>query len=167
MDDSVAAKHVGLIQTAKANLFLLDSLKAPMVTQGLLGKEQRQWLAKILDAHADKPALVFAHHNLRLGGDPKHYPGGLEDTEDLWKLIVDRKHVKAFVHGHIHHRNFFEHEDIHILNTPATSFVANPANSTTGWTMLRLVYGGARVTTRTHQAGHEWDGMEVELKWRA
>lgn len=105
----VDSKHVSVVQMTRANLILLDSLKAPNVPQGLLGDEQRNWLAKVLDSHADRPVLVFAHHNPRLGGDPKHFPGGLEDSEELWNLIAARKHVKAYVHGHIHHRDFFQH----------------------------------------------------------
>ncbi len=164
---AVVSKHVGVVQTARANLFLLDSLKARMVAQGLLGEEQLAWLAKALDAHADKPALVFAHHNPRLGGDAKHFPGGLEDSEPLWELLVSRPQVKAYVHGHIHHRDFFKHRDIHILNTPATSYVSNPKESTTGWTMARLSATGGSFTTHTHLPEHAWNGSKVDLEWRA
>lgn len=165
-DSPVASKHVGLVQTARANLFLLDSLKAPRVPQGLLGHEQHEWLAKMLDAHAEKPALVIAHHNPRLGGEEKHFPGGLEDSEPLWEILASRKHVKAYIHGHIHHRNYFHHRDIHIINTPATSFVANPTESTTGWTMVKIAANGGSFTTHTHQADHAWNGVKVDLKWR-
>ena len=164
---AVESKHVGVIKLPGANLFLLDSLKATMITQGLLGDEQLAWLTKLLDAHADRPALLFAHHNPRLGGDPIHFPGGLEDSEPLWQAIAARKHVKAYIHGHIHHRDFFEHQGIHILNTPATSYVGDKKTSTTGWTMLRLTADGAEVTTHTHQPDHAWNGVKVPLKWRA
>jgi 3',5'-cyclic-AMP phosphodiesterase len=164
---AVASKHVGVVQTARANLFLLDSLKARMVAQGLLGDEQLAWLAKALDAHADKPALVFAHHNPRLGGEEKHFPGGLEDSEPLWELLVSRPQVKAYIHGHIHHRNFFHHRGIHIINTPATAFVSNPKESTTGWTMATLNATGGSFTTHTHLPEHEWNGARVDLQWRA
>jgi 3',5'-cyclic-AMP phosphodiesterase len=164
---AVESKHVGVVKLAGANLFLLDSLKATMITQGLIGDAQMEWLTKLLDQHADKPALLFAHHNPRLGGDPIHFPGGLEDSEPLWKAIAARKNVKAYIHGHIHHRDFFQHEGIHILNTPATSYVADKKTSTTGWTMLRLTAGGAEVITHTHQADHAWNGVKVDLKWRS
>ena len=163
---AVESKHVGVVQLPGMNLFLLDSLKATMVTQGLIGDMQMAWLTKLLDQHADKPALLFAHHNPRLGGDPLHFPGGLEDSEPLWKAIAARKHVKAYIHGHIHHRDFYEHEGVHILNTPATSYVADKKTSTTGWTMLRLTADGAEVTTHTHQGDHAWNGAKVPLKWR-
>jgi 3',5'-cyclic-AMP phosphodiesterase len=164
---AVESKHVGVVKLAGANLFLLDSLKATMVTQGLIGDAQMEWLTKLLDQHADRPALLFAHHNPRLGGDPIHFPGGLEDSEPLWKAIAERKHVKAYIHGHIHHRDFFQHGGIHILNTPATSYVADKKTSTTGWTMLRLTPNGAEATTHTHQADHAWNGVKVDLKWRS
>ncbi|MDZ4403561.1 metallophosphoesterase [Prosthecobacter sp.] len=164
---AVESKHVGVVKLAGANLFLLDSLKATMVTQGLIGDTQMAWLTKLLDQHADKPALVFAHHNPRLGGDPLHFPGGLEDSETLWKAFAARKHIKAYIHGHIHHRDFYAHEGIHILNTPATSYVANKQTSTTGWTMARLSTSGGAFTTHTHIPEHAWNGVTVDLKWRS
>jgi Icc protein len=163
----VEAKHAAVVKLPAANLILLDTLKETMVTQGLVGGEQLAWLGRVLDELNDKPALIFAHHNPRLGGDPLHFPGGLEDSEPLWRALEPRRHVKAYIHGHIHDRDFFEHQGIHILNTPATSYVANKETSTTGWTMLHLSAEGAQSVTHTHQAGHEWDGVAVDLKWRA
>ena len=166
-DTPVTSKHVGVVHLAGANLFLLDSLKARMTAQGWLGQEQRDWLAKMLDAHADKPALIFAHHNPRLGGEEKHFPGGLEDSDALWDILASRPHVKAYIHGHIHHRDYFNHRGVHILNTPATSFVSNPKESTTGWTMAELNTTGGSFTTHTHLPEHAWNGVKVDLQWRA
>ena len=163
---AVESKHVGVVKLAGANLFLLDSLKATMVTQGLVGEAQMAWLEKRLDQHADKPALIFAHHNPRLGGEPLHFPGGLEDSEPLWQMLAKRPQVKAYIHGHIHHRNFFAHENIHILNTPAVSYVADKKTSTTGWTMAQLGPTNGSFTTHTHLPEHEWNGVKVDLKWR-
>ena len=166
----VVSRHVGVISLPRANLFLLDSLKtldSRVVAQGLLGPEQLAWLGRMLDAHADKPALIFAHHNPRLGGEEKHFPGGLEDSEPLWELLVSRPQVKAYIHGHIHHRDHFQHRGIHILNTPATSYVANPTASTTGWTMAQLSDQGAEFTTLTHEKAHAWNGKVEKAAWRA
>lgn len=164
---SVESKHVGVVKLTGSNLFLLDSLKATMVTQGIIGDAQMAWLTKLLDEHADKPALLFAHHNPRLGGDPLHFPGGLEDSEALWQELVKRPQVKAYIHGHIHHRDFNSHQGIHILNTPATSYVADKKTSTTGWTMARLSATGGSFTTHTHLTDHEWNGIKVDLTWRS
>ncbi|MBL9146100.1 MAG: metallophosphoesterase [Verrucomicrobiaceae bacterium] len=164
---AVESRHISIVQLKRVNLFLLDSLKQTMIAPGDLGQQQRDWLAKSLDANADKPALIIAHHNPRLGGDPLHFPGGLEDSEELWKLLVARPHVKAYIHGHIHHRDFFHHHGIHILNTPAVGYVGNKATSTTGWTLAHINNEDAAFTTHTHDPQHEWNGLRVDLKWRA
>lgn len=162
----VTSRHVSVVQTKFANFFLLDSLHKTMVTQGTLGKEQRAWLAKALDAHPDKPAIIMTHHNPRLGGDPAHFPGGLTDSAELWELLVARPQVKAYVHGHIHHRGYAAHQGIHILNTPATSYVGNPKHSTTGWTVAKLNPKGITLTTRTNDEKHAWNHQSKTLQWR-
>ncbi|MCG6155598.1 metallophosphoesterase family protein [Rubinisphaera margarita] len=165
-DPPVAAKHLAVVETRFANFFLLDSLKETMVTQGLIDVEQRDWLKKELDARPDKPAIIVAHHNPRLGGDPLHFPGGLIDSPELWDLLVSRTQVKAYVHGHIHDRSIAEERGIHIINTPATSYVADPTKSTTGWTTARLSATGVQLTTHTTDAQHAWNGEVQELTWR-
>ncbi|KAA0134531.1 hypothetical protein FYZ48_20800 [Gimesia chilikensis] len=162
----VKSKHISVVQTPHANFFLLDSLHKTMVTQGTLGTEQRTWLAKALDAHADKPAIIMTHHNPRLGGDPNHFPGGLTDSVELWEILAPRKQVKAYIHGHIHHRSNAEHKGIHIINTPATSYVGNPKASTTGWTIAKLSPTGITLTTRTTDDQHPWNHQSQTLTWR-
>ena len=162
----VAARHVSVVKTRHANFFLLDSLKKTMVTQGEVGPVQMKWLTAALDALTDKPAVIVAHHNPRLGGDPLHFPGGLIDSQPLWKELAARRHVKAYIHGHIHDRSFAAHQGIHIINTPATSYVADPKKSTTGWTTARLSPTGIELTTHTNQADHAWNGQTHKLTWR-
>lgn len=162
----VKSKHISVVQTPHANFFLLDSLHKTMVTQGTLGADQRTWLAKALDAHADKPAIIMTHHNPRLGGDPNHFPGGLTDSVELWEILAPRKQVKAYIHGHIHHRSNAEHKGIHIINTPATSYVGNPKASTTGWTIAKLSPTGITLTTRTTDDQHPWNHQSQTLTWR-
>ena len=162
----VESRHISVVQTRHANFFLLDSLQKTMVTQGTIGPEQRKWLAQTLDAHSDRPALIVTHHNPRLGGDPLHFPGGLIDSEELWDILASRRHVKAYIHGHIHDRGVAEHRGIHIINTPATSYVADPKKSTTGWTLARFTSAGVTLTTRTTDESHAWNGQAKTLKWR-
>jgi 3',5'-cyclic AMP phosphodiesterase CpdA len=162
----VASRHISVVKTRFANFFLLDSLKKTMVTQGTIGKDQRNWLAKALDQHAEKPAIIVTHHNPRLGGDPNHFPGGLIDSNELWKILVARRHVKAYIHGHVHDRTNAKHQGIHIINTPATSYVASTKLSTTGWTLARLTPQGISLTTRTTDKKHPWNGDVKPLIWR-
>lgn len=162
----VASRHISVVKTRHANFFLLDSLQKTMVTQGTIGSEQRKWLAEALDANADRPAIIVAHHNPRLGGDPLHFPGGLIDSRELWSILARRSHVKAYIHGHIHDRGVAEHQGIQIINTPATSYVADPKKSTTGWTVARLSGTGITLTTRTTDDSHPWNGQTKSLTWR-
>lgn len=163
---AVESRQIAIVETRHANFFLLDSLKETMVTPGTLGQQQRDWLAAALDERKNKPAIVVAHHNPRLGGDPLHFPGGLTDSEELWQVLAKRQHVKAYVHGHIHDRSLAAHQGIHIVNTPATSYVANPSQSTTGWTIARLTAGGMTLETRTTDPQHSWNGEKKTIEWR-
>lgn len=162
----IASRHISIVQTEFANFFLLDSLQETMVTQGKIGSDQLRWLTQSLDAHPAKPAIIVTHHNPRLGGDPRHYPGGLIDSRELWNVLAKRTQVKAYVHGHVHDRKYAEHEGIHILNTLATSYVADPNKSTTGWTTARLTADDVTLTTRTTDPKHQWNGQIRKLKWR-
>lgn len=163
----VESRHIAIVETQHANFFLLDSLQKTMVTPGTIGQSQLEWLASALDRLSAKPAIVVTHHNPRLGGDPLHFPGGLIDSQELWSVIGPRKWVKAYIHGHIHDRSYAEHEGIHILNTPATSYVADPKTSTTGWTTAKLTANGITLTTHTTDARHPWNGESKTLTWRS
>ena len=162
----LTARHVSIVKTRHANFFLLDSLIKPMVTQGEIGKEQLAWLERALDSATDRPAIIMTHHNPRLGGDPKHFPGGLIDSEALWDLLEERRHVKAYIHGHIHHWSHAEHRGVHIINTPAISYVGNRALSTTGWTTARLRPDGVELTIHTNDRLHAWNSEKAEFRWR-
>lgn len=163
----VESRHIAVVETQHANFFLLDSLQKTMVTQGTIGLTQLQWLASALDSLKTKPAIIVTHHNPRLGGDPLHFPGGLIDSQELWEIIGPRTWVKAYIHGHIHDRSYAEHQGIHILNTPATSYVADPKKSTTGWTTAKLAANGVTLTTHTTDPQHPWNGESKVLKWRS
>ena len=163
----VKSRHVSMVATRHANFFLLDSLKKTMVTPGTLGKTQIAWLTKALDAHARKPAVVVTHHNPRLGGDPVHFPGGLVDSDELWEVLSPRRQVKAYIHGHVHDRSYASHRGIHIINAPATSYVADPKQSTTGWTVLKLTSRNVTLTTRTNNPDHPWNNEVKVLNWRS
>src|SRR5438552_17005888 len=80
--------HALFVPAERANFFVLDSLKITDKVSGVLGQKQLDWLAAALDAHAEKPAIVFVHHNPQ--EKPKLDPAtkketisGLEDTRAL------------------------------------------------------------------------------------
>jgi hypothetical protein len=154
------SKHVSVIESPKANWFLLDSLDQTNVTPGKLGDEQREWLAKALDARPHKPALIVVHHNpLALS------PGGLLDTEELFKILVPRKQVKAFIYGHVHHWNLEKRDDIHWMGLPPVAYVFQQGDPS-GWVSVKLHDDGAMVELHSLDPNHPAHGKPTKLTWR-
>lgn len=160
----VASKHVSIVESARANWFLLDSLQGEKKVPGLLGEEQRAWLAKALDDRADKPALVMLHHNPVAPVEGK--TTGLIDTAELLAVLLPRRHVKAVFFGHTHVWRQTQQDGLHLVNLPA---VAYPFNKTdvTGWTDCRLRDTGMTLEVRAHDTTHAAHRKVVEFNWRA
>ena len=158
----VETTHVAVVETPRANFFLLDSLNKTNITPGLLDEKQIAWLAKELDARADKPAIIVAHH------DPQRdLPkiSGLLDTKAFYDVIVPRKQVKAYVFGHTHRWGVTKHEGIHLVNLPPTAWVFD-ATQPRGWVDLRLSDGGMTLILNTLEGKHEKHGEKAELTYR-
>ena len=155
----VADKHVAVLETPRANWFLLDSLDKTGVSEGLLGKAQLDWLAKALDARRSKPAIVLAHHYLFL-------PGGLDDTDALLEVLVPRRQVKAYIFGHSHAWRHTTWEGIHLLNLPAVAWVFEKSQPH-GWVNLTLSAAGAAAVLHAFDKKHPKNGERLEMKWRS
>jgi 3',5'-cyclic AMP phosphodiesterase CpdA len=159
----LVSRQVAVLETPRANWFLLDSLEKVNATPGELGTEQIDWLAKALDKRKDKPALVVVHH------DPQ-WPAavnrtGLRDTEKLFAVLVPCKQVKALFYGHTHQWQQKEHEGIHLVNLPPVGYLFNK-EAPNGWVELRLREGGAVLTLHALDDKHRQNGEKVELAWR-
>lgn len=89
----VVERQVAMIRSQRANWFVLDSLDKTLSTPGVLGETQLAWLAKSLDANADKPALVVIHHNPDVEGKV----AGLVETKELFEIMRPHKQVKAYI----------------------------------------------------------------------
>jgi 3',5'-cyclic AMP phosphodiesterase CpdA len=153
-------RHAAILETPLANWFLLDSLVKTNQTPGELGKAQRAWLGKALDARPDKPALVLAHHYPYLA-----MPGGLKDAADLLALLVARKQAKAFIFGHSHMWRVAQIEGLHLVNLPAVAWVFDPKEPH-GWVDLTLARDGATLVLNSLDPKHAAHGQRVNLKWR-
>jgi 3',5'-cyclic AMP phosphodiesterase CpdA len=160
----VASKHVSVVETARANWFLLDSLEITKQTPGRLGDEQRDWLAKALDAHPQKPAHVMVHHNPISANAAK--PSGLLDGQELLALVAPKRHVKAVIFGHTHTYRINGRDGIHLINLPA---VAYPFAKTevTGWVDANLRENGMSLEVRAINPQHPQHGRVTQLLWRA
>ncbi|MDP6546052.1 MAG: metallophosphoesterase [Phycisphaerae bacterium] len=167
----VVGKHVSIVQSPRANWFLLDSLEVVNAAPGLLGKKQLAWLEKALDAHTDKPAIVMAHHDpwIPPAGKPNLKPrrmSGLKDGQAMLDLLVGRKHVKAFIHGHRHHWFPRTYKGLQVVGLPAVAYVSRKTESS-AWVLARLEDKGCSLELRCLNTKHATHGKKVELTWRS
>lgn len=160
-DKFVDARHIMVIPTPVANWFLLDTLDITNSAPGTLGKEQLLWLAKALDEHADKPALIAMHHN----PDFNVKPGGLLDTAQLFEVLTPRKQVKAVFFGHTHVWNVETKNGIHLINLPPVAYVFAKGKPS-GFIEAQLRAEGAKLTLSAIDKAHPTHGEQVDLKWR-
>jgi len=167
----VVGKHVSIVQSARANWFLLDSLEVVNAPPGLLGAEQLEWLEKALDAHTDKPAIVMAHHDPSLAPPPppnsKRKPrrvSGLKDGAALLDVLIGRKHVKAFINGHRHRYTQRKYKDLHVIGLPTTAYTGAPEKS--AWVLAKLEKTGIALELHTLDTKNANNGKKAELTWR-
>lgn len=124
---SVEQKFVTTLDAGPCNLVMLDSLMATNVSQGQVGRKQREWLASYLDAQTAKPQIVFVHHN----PDPDN-DGALVDSERLLAILRPRRQVKALFFGHMHVYTTTQQEGLHLVNLPAVGYNFADGNPV-GW----------------------------------
>jgi 3',5'-cyclic-AMP phosphodiesterase len=155
--------YVTLIESERANWFLLDSLEKTLSTPGLLGEQQLKWLAETLDRHPTKPALIVVHHNPVTG----QVQAALKDTDALFAVLAPRKQVKAYFFGHTHRWNLSRHESgIHLVNLPTTAYVPDKTRAT-GWVQASLETEGITLELRCLEKNHPEHGRKTDLQWRA
>lgn len=159
----VEGKDVSVLEMPHANWFLLDSLSETDVVTGVLGEKQLEWLAATLDAHADKPAIVMAHHHLQW--EPSDPISGIRETQAFFDLLSKRKQVKAYLYGHTHRWNVEKRDGIHLVNLPPTAYVFQPGLPN-GWVGAQVKDGGMTLELHTLDKQHPKNGERVELAWR-
>jgi 3',5'-cyclic AMP phosphodiesterase CpdA len=165
----VAGRLVNVLQTERANFFLLDSLynTERTVTEGDLGMKQIEWLARALDQHAKKPAIVICHHNVNQleAKSGTAQEGGLRDGAALVDVLRPRKHVKAFIFGHTHEWRRWELDGIHFINLPTTAYIFDP-DEPRGWVDVRLEKRGMSLMLKSLDKTHPKHGKKLVLRWR-
>ena len=165
----VAGRLVNVLQTERANFFLLDSLynTERTVTEGDLGMNQIEWLKRALDQHAEKPAIVICHHNVNQpeAKSGTAQEGGLRDGAALVDVLRPRKHVKAFIFGHTHEWRRWELDGIHFINLPTTAYIFDP-HEPRGWVDVRLEKRGMSLMLESLDKTHPKHGKKLVLRWR-
>lgn len=157
---SIETHHTTDVTIAGVRFLVLDSLQRPNYTPGALGEGQRNWLKETLDQQPETPTLIFVHHDPSL-----EMKRSLEDTPELYEIIVPRTQVKALVFGHTHVWNpAQQHQGIRLVNIPAVAY--SFAQQPLGWTKFVPLQGGATFTLNTLDKNHLSHGQALLLNWR-
>ena len=148
--------HADVLELPHANLILLDSGR-----RGTMEDKQLDWLAQQLDQRKDKPALVFAHYN------PLPTRGirpirGMPEGRKLLKLIAERKHAKAFFHGHTHEWQQGREGAIHIIAQPSVSYYFGKGHAH-GWVDMNLTETTADLELRCIDPKHKQHGEKKQI----
>jgi len=166
----VARRHVSVVESPRANWFLLDSLEVTNAVPGLLGSQQLHWLSAALDARRDKPAIVMAHHDPQF--PPKQPTGrkrrisGLKDTRALFDVLGRRRHVKAYIYGHKHCWERSVRDGLHLVGLPAVAYVFRKTEIS-AWVLATLRDDALRLELRPLLAKHKGRAETVDLAWRS
>jgi 3',5'-cyclic AMP phosphodiesterase CpdA len=155
----VAGKHVLVIARPSLRLILLDSLLYVNKAAGLLGKTQREWLARYLAEPDVRPAVIFVHHTLGDGD------GDLLDVDRLFQLTRPHKTVKAIFYGHSHKYTFSQEDGIHLINIPAVGYNFSD-DEPVGWVDAMFTAKGVDLKLRAFAGNRAADGQSRSLTWR-
>jgi 3',5'-cyclic AMP phosphodiesterase CpdA len=155
----VLNQHITVLETPNVNLFLLDSLYQTNITSGLLGWEQLRWLEKELNVRKDKPALLFAHHNL------ENSPNTLMDREEFWTIVKAAKQVKAYIYGHTHFYRQSVRNNVHLINLPALGWEFLMGQQPLGWSDGEITKNGIQLTLHTVAADQSINGDVRKFEW--
>jgi 3',5'-cyclic AMP phosphodiesterase CpdA len=155
----VLDKHVSVLESPNCNLFILDALYDNDFGAGFFGTAQLRWLRKELNARKDKPAILFAHHNL------EHNTGSLIDSEQFWSIIKPQKQVKAYVYGHTHVYRQSVRDDVHLINLPALGWEFQQGKQPLGWSDVLLSESGIQLTLHTVNKAHPKNNDVRQFTW--
>jgi len=152
--------HADVLELPHTNLILLDSGR-----RGTMEDKQLDWLAQQLDQRKDKPALVFAHYNPlpTRGISPIR---GMPEGRKLLKLIAERKHAKAFFHGHTHEWQQSREGAIQIIAQPSVSYYFGKGHAH-GWVDMNLSQTTADLELHCIDPKHKQHGEKKQISLKS
>ncbi|MCE5278419.1 MAG: metallophosphoesterase [Planctomycetaceae bacterium] len=165
----VKGRQVGLVETPNANWLLLDSMGDgdPRGWSGCsLGHQQIAWLTHTLDAHKDKPAIVVAHHHLKVINWSRR-PGPLEESDQVLGLLLARPQVKAYVNGHIHVWFTTQYRGLHLISLPSVSYTLPVTGGPLGWVLAQAGPDSLKLTLKASNQRRKDHNQTLHLPYRA
>ncbi|HAV63226.1 MAG TPA: hypothetical protein DCY13_12780 [Verrucomicrobiales bacterium] len=154
----VAGKHVTIIEHPAVRVVQLDSLLYVDKVAGLLGREQRKWLAAYLDDADERPVALFVHHTLSDGD------GDLLDVDRLFDILRPQRKVKALFYGHSHVWDIGERDGVKLINLPAVGYNFRDEDPV-GWVDARFRRGGVELTLHTIGGNQSDNGKTTNVAW--
>jgi 3',5'-cyclic AMP phosphodiesterase CpdA len=151
-------RHVLVLEHPLVRVIVLDSLLYVNQVAGLLGKSQRQWLARFLTGADDRPTVLFVHHTL---GDAD---GELLDADRLFALVEPHWNVQAIFYGHSHRYHIERHGRLHLVNLPACGYNFDDQQPV-GWVDAQFQANGCQLTLHAIGGNRQDDGKPVQLAW--
>ncbi|MDH4410626.1 MAG: metallophosphoesterase [Verrucomicrobiales bacterium] len=162
-------RRTAFLPSEHLNWFLLDSLEEGTPVAGRLGREQLDWLAAALDRHPDKPAVVMAHHHLKIRperGTIYKPMSALRDSAELHEVMKSHPQVKAYFYGHTHRWEIGRtREGIHLVNLPSSAYVFE-ASQPGGWVEATAREDGLDLVLHSLNPLHRAHGERHRLRWR-
>jgi Icc protein len=158
--NTVADKWVTTFEAGPFQIVVLDSLYYTHVSAGLLGKLQRDWLAKFLDEHPAKPVLIFVHHTL------DDSDGSLLDSDRFLGIVTPRRQVKAIFYGHSHVYKYDVRDGLHLVNQPAVGYNFSD-DQPVGWLEADFTASQARLTLHSIGGNPAQNNLSRILKFRS
>jgi Icc protein len=158
LKQSVKDKHVLVVDQQWIRFILLDSLLYTNKTAGLLGKDQRDWLAKYLPEHSNTPTIIFVHHTLGQGD------GELLDSDRLFEIVQPHRDVKAIFYGHSHVWSLTERDRLKLINLPAVGYNFTDKEPV-GWVDAIFRPTGVDLTLHAFAGNRVDDGKKYVINW--
>lgn len=156
---SVTDRVILVIEQPVVRIIMLDSLLYPNKTPGLLGKPQREWLARYLTDSDTKTTILFVHHTLKDGD------GDLLDVDRLFDVIRPHRKVKAIFYGHSHEYNFTERDGVHLVNIPSVGYNFNDKEPV-GWVDASFTTESATLKLHAIGGNLSGDGQSKTITWK-
>ncbi len=155
---AVDGKCITVIEHPVARLIVLDSLLYTNKVAGLLGKAQRDWLARYLPTLNDRLTVLFVHHTLGDGD------GDLLDAGQLFALARPQRHVKAIFYGHSHVWELGQRDRLKLINLPAVGYNFRDQDPV-GWVDARFRSNGVALTLHAIGGNRSDDGRTWFVEW--
>lgn len=123
------APHYYAFDQAGHHFVALDS-QEPGQSGGVLDAAQLAWLERDLDAHRDRPTIVFVHHHAWPLGLAWMDAMRLRNGEALVARLSASPQVRWLVCGHVHLDQVIQRDGLTLLTTPSTCFQVSKVSQT-------------------------------------